>query len=329
MRQIVVVVAVGNENSVVKNAICSFPLNRLKYLIIISLSTQSFSGFCIYTIEHKTYNSMKTKALWGLWLLLFTLGAVACSDDGIYFTQDEIVEGDIMTGKQVRLVDNTLVVYTGMSGSVNIQGGKGDCTAKSANTEVATVTESNYGGSHMVLVTGNAIGNTIITVTDSKGNSSSFAVTVKNAEDLWGNVFIYEYDEEFGQKECFVRGVSPADSAAIVADVFAKNKDCRFVMKSRFAAPSEIYRTVVYDAGGKVLLDGPSPRPVAGTGGTGIPYFKWKVYSRQDGIVLAEYASVQDGSPRIVKDLTDKYQVKYPEVSSVFLWISVRILRER
>ena len=119
-----VVVAVGNENSVVKNAICSFPLNRLKYLIIISLSTQSFSGFCIYTIEHKTYNSMKTKALWGLWLLLFTLGAVACSDDGIYFTQDEIVEGDIMTGKQVRLVDNTLVVYTGMSGSVNIQGGK-------------------------------------------------------------------------------------------------------------------------------------------------------------------------------------------------------------
>ncbi|MCD7926016.1 MAG: Ig-like domain-containing protein [Bacteroides sp.] len=305
---------------------CWFPLNRLNFLIIISFPTQSFSGFYIYNIEHKTYNSMKTKALWGLWLLLFTLGAVACSDDDIYFTQDEIVEGDIMTGKQVRLVDNTLVVYTGMSGSVNIQGGKGDCTAKSANTEVATVTESNDGGSHMVLVTGNAIGNTIITVTDSKGNSSSFAVIVKNAEDLWGNVFIYEYDEEFGQKECFVRGASPADSAAIVADVFAKNKDCRFVMKSRFAAPSEIYRTVVYDAEGKVLLDGPSPSPV--TVDKDVPSFKWEVYSRQERTVLARYLFVQNSGPRIIKGLTEEYQAKYPEVSSVALWIPVRKLRE-
>ena len=55
-------------------------------------------------------------------LLLFiccTLTFVACDDeDGIYFTQDEIIQGDILTGKQIGLENNTLNIYTTEGGGV-------------------------------------------------------------------------------------------------------------------------------------------------------------------------------------------------------------------
>lgn len=63
-------------------------------------------------------------------MLLFIFFMVACSEDDIYFTQDEVIEGYILTGRQVRSEDNTLVIYTGMSDMVNVQGAKGAFTAK-------------------------------------------------------------------------------------------------------------------------------------------------------------------------------------------------------
>lgn len=62
---------------------------------------------------------MRTTTLWRLWILLFTCCLAACNEDEIYFTQNELI-GDILTGKQVRLEDNTLVLYTGMSDRVNV-----------------------------------------------------------------------------------------------------------------------------------------------------------------------------------------------------------------
>ena len=43
----------------------------------------------------------------------------SCSDDdGLYFTQNEVI-GDIITGKQIRLEGNTLKVYTTEVGGVS------------------------------------------------------------------------------------------------------------------------------------------------------------------------------------------------------------------
>lgn len=51
-----------------------------------------------------------------LWLVFCLLFTTACNDDdNIYFTQDEII-GDINSGKQIALENNTLVVYTNNHG---------------------------------------------------------------------------------------------------------------------------------------------------------------------------------------------------------------------
>ena len=79
-----------------------------------------------------------------LWLVFCLLFTTACNDDdNIYFTQDEII-GDINSGKQIALENNTLVVYTNNIGtSVNVQEQKGRSTQlrqtkTSCSSQVAT-----------------------------------------------------------------------------------------------------------------------------------------------------------------------------------------------
>lgn len=81
-----------------------------------------------------------------LWLVFCLLFTTACNDDdNIYFTQDEII-GDINSGKQIALENNTLVVYTNnMATSVNVQGAKGKIHATSSDENIVLVTSSNEG----------------------------------------------------------------------------------------------------------------------------------------------------------------------------------------
>ena len=121
-------------------------------------------------------------------LLLFiccTLTFAACDDeDGIYFTQDEVIQGDILTGKQIGLKNNTLNIYTTEGGGVNVQGSKGAISATSSDGKIATATCQNE-ETKSVQVKAHAVGNTFITVTDAKGNSQRFTVVVKDVEELW------------------------------------------------------------------------------------------------------------------------------------------------
>lgn len=270
---------------------------------------------------------MRTTALWKLWMLLFVCGLAACGEDDIYFTQDELVEGDILTGKQVRLEDNTLVVYTGMSDLVNVRGAKGVLTVKSADAEIATATEYEDAGTHRVEVQGRKEGNTVISVTDSKGNTAGFAVTVRNAEELWHPCFTCERDEELRHVRCLVAGVSSADSVAVANDAYARNPDYRFVLKFRFLAPSNVYRMLVYDAGGKLLVDGwlRSSFPPGDKEG----YFEWEVYPMSGEVLPAKYAYTETGGSWIIKDLTEEYRTKYPSADKVELWFPVKTVKEK
>ncbi|EEC95449.1 hypothetical protein PRABACTJOHN_03175, partial [Parabacteroides johnsonii DSM 18315] len=107
-----------------------------------------------------------------LWLVFCLLFTTACNDDdNIYFTQDEII-GDINSGKQIALENNTLVVYTNNIGtSVNVQGAKGKIHATSSDENIVLVTSSNEGKA-TVLVEALNIGNAQITVTDAGGKFS-------------------------------------------------------------------------------------------------------------------------------------------------------------
>lgn len=69
-----------------------------------------------------------------LLFICYTLTFAACDDeDGIYFTQDEVIQGDILTGKQIGLKNNTLNIYTTEGGGVNVQGSKGAISATSSD----------------------------------------------------------------------------------------------------------------------------------------------------------------------------------------------------
>src|SRR3712207_1029931 len=89
-------------------------------------------------------------------VLLAVVGqlSVGCGDDDeLRFTRDEIVEGDIQTGRQVALEANTLNVYTTEEGSVNVQGASGTVSALSTDEQIATVRRVNE-GRPMVVVRG-------------------------------------------------------------------------------------------------------------------------------------------------------------------------------
>ena len=149
---------------------------------------------------------MKAK-IYFLAMAFVALLMVGCSDDdGIRLTQDEII-GDINTGKQVGIKDNSLVIYTTEGSTVNVQGAKGKVSAQSSDEKVVTVTciheTGQYGKDERVSLTAVAVGKALVTVSDEDGNEAKFAVEVKDVEELWkSSVFAVR------QKKCLVEGVS-------------------------------------------------------------------------------------------------------------------------
>src|SRR3712207_3101447 len=95
------------------------------------------------------------------------LSAGCGDDDELRFTRDEIVEGDIQTGRQVALEANTLNVYTTEEGSVNVQGASGTVSALSTDEQIATVRCVNE-GRPMVVVRGVKEGKVRISVTEDR-----------------------------------------------------------------------------------------------------------------------------------------------------------------
>ena len=192
-------------------------------------------------------------------LLLFiccTLTFAAYDDeDGIYFTQDEVIQGDILTGKQIGLKNNTLNIYTTEGGGVNVQGSKGAISATSSDDKIATATCQNE-ETKSVQVKAHAVGNTFITVTDAKGNSQRFTVVVKDVEELWSQKSVSTVR---GTKQCVVTGTTRADSAAIAAHAIANDKDYKYVYKTRSYIPfgDVIFRLDVFDKDDNRILSGP------------------------------------------------------------------------
>lgn len=120
---------------------------------------------------------MKTNMIFAFVAVLIAATLASCSDDdqGIYFTQQELI-GDIATGKQ--LVVNSLEVYRDHQSGCTVCGGYGTMKAVSSDEKVATAQIQQSGGETYLTVTGTGNGKATITVADQSGNSASLTVSV-------------------------------------------------------------------------------------------------------------------------------------------------------
>jgi hypothetical protein len=134
---------------------------------------------------------------------------MSCSNDneGISFSQDELI-GDIATGKQEGIKNNSVTLGVGLGKIIHINGASGDCTAHSADANIVTSTVVK--GSPMNLIINSInMGNTTVTVTDANGNTAQLMVEV-NAKVNQYILRIVSFT---------VEGVNKADSIAIVNDL--------------------------------------------------------------------------------------------------------------
>lgn len=251
---------------------------------------------------------MKRK-IYYLMMLFFTLTMMGCSDDdkGIYFTEDE-VQGDILTGKQVGIKDNTLEVYATEQNTVNVQGASGKISATSEDENIAKIVTCDNSNKKQVVILGVSIGKTKITVTDEKGNSAQFVVNVKDVETAWSEGTPWELTDA----RCRVDGVSKEDSTAIAADAIAKNKYKYFLIQSRSSEPFLLQRIKMMDEQKNVLVEGYFYGKNDALTGTTTYYVKeYKGENILESFILSE--------PYFIFDRTAQYKEKYPSVKRVLL----------
>lgn len=253
---------------------------------------------------------MKRKIFYFL-MMLFALTMVGCSDDdkGIYFTEDEVVQGDILTGKQVGIKDNTLNVYTTEQNSVNVQGASGKISATSEDEGIAKVVACDNTDEKRVHVLGVSVGKTKITVTDEKGNSAQFIVNVKDVETAWSEGTPIDV---IGVK-CRVDGVSKEDSAAIASEVIAQNKYKYFLIQSRSYESFLVQRLKIMDEQKHVLVEGLFYGERDNSTGTTTYY----VREYKGETVLESFTVIP--SRYIIFDRTEQYKERYPSVKRVLL----------
>lgn len=250
------------------------------------------------------------RTIYYLVMLLFALTMMGCSDDdkGIYFTKDEVVQGDILTGKQVGIKDNTLHVYTTEQNSLNVQGASGKISATSEDENIAKIVACDNSDVKRVHILGVSVGKTKITVTDEKGNTASFIANVEDVETAWNG----STPTEVIDVKCRVDGVSKEDSAAIAADAIAKNKYKYFLIQSRSYFPFSVYRIKFMDEQKKVLVEGSYYGEKDTSTGT-TTYF----VREYKGETILESFNI---SPNyLIFDRTEQYKEKYPSVKLVSL----------
>lgn len=251
-------------------------------------------------------------------MLFVALLMVGCSDDekGIRFTKDEM-EGDILTGKQVGIEDNTLSVYTTEENTVNVQGASGKISAVSADEKIATVYCDNM-DEKRVHVKGVAVGKTKITVTDADGNSATFIADVKDVESAWATMDVVD----LSRKYCVVEGVSKEDSSVIASDVIAKNHYQTFVEQvRRNSIMDSSIRCQILDAQKNVLVKGFLVKADENADG-----FIFHIWAKDSDTILETFFVKRNGG-NVVWDLTKQYQDAYPSVTKVELWIAGESLR--
>lgn len=265
---------------------------------------------------------MRTKLFFAFVAVLFAATFASCSDDDeqIYFSEDQIVGGDILTGNYNK-IGNSLTLYAGRSWSINVHGCSGGVKAVSVDENVATVAiqaGAYSDGHYCASINGVGVGTTTILFTDNSGKSATLTVTVEEYN------FIIE--ERFRRASavddvCTVEGVTDAEAAVIKAEVIAKHAaEEKFILEYDDTPECDgmnVYyhaKYKTYDADDNLLYE--TTGLYSGDG-------KISFYDDNSGTFFIFYESSDQTGRYLYLDFTQSYLSKYPNIKSVALKIYV------
>lgn len=125
-------------------------------------------------------------------LFLFTLVSSCSEDEKIVFTRNLIIN-DMVTDKEVPVVDNEVMLNVFTGEELNIHGEEGRCTVMTEDTTVAHAAIYDANGKKSIVIYPQKEGKTAIVVTDSNGNYSTLHINVKPSEQTrvnskWGYI---------------------------------------------------------------------------------------------------------------------------------------------
>jgi len=240
--------------------------------------------------------------------LLIAVTVASCSDDdenGIYFVTDEVVEGDILTGKEVSV--KSINVYKGYSYGCQVRGFSGTLQAVSSDESVATAEINATSDATYLAVRGCGEGSTVITVSDAAGQIATMPVSVKPLNR-------YKYERTDASNDFIgVEGVSDSEAEAIKSDVRKRFADeFRYELEPVPTMPSAgLYRLYVYDKSGNLLYEMHGSKQFHDSS---------FVFQKTDGETKYAYFF---GSEALEIYLTDLYRMEYPNVKTVVFVMNI------
>jgi hypothetical protein len=259
------------------------------------------------------------KSIIELTLVLFASFAfTACSDEDkdIHFTKNEVVQGDILTGKQVSIPGNTINVYTTMSDVVNVQNASGVISAVSKNENIATVrvVNASYDGEPIqdkgIEIRGIQVGETNIVVSDADGKTATLNVKVEDVSLFWNTICTYK-KTSLVEDEVEIEGIDETSTGVIKTDILSnKAKENTFIIKASKSYPFSVYKMQVLDKNENVLYE-----LVSGTvSGSG---YKFHLPSQDQTSGVKTYSFYEETNSFgkwLVEDISDDYKAQYPKV---------------
>lgn len=241
------------------------------------------------------------------------LGFIACSedDDIIRFTENEVVQGDILTGKQVPIPDNTVNVYATMSYTINVQNAKGGIVAVSQNEDIATVNvvnatyEAQPIEGNAIVVYGHKIGRTQISVSDSEGKTATLRVNVLDINDYFTTINTYT-KISLVEDEVQITGVNDDEAGLIRCDILTnKAKEAKFVLAASKSFPWPIYKMRVLNSAGGLLYELPYGVMIEND-------IRFHIIDNK-GETTKTYTFWYDESTSFfMEDISDDYKAQYP-----------------
>lgn len=229
----------------------------------------------------------------------------SCSDDEkIVFTRNMIIN-DIVTDKEVPVVDNNVVLNVFTGEEINIHGEEGRCTVLTEDTTIAHSVIYDTNGRKSLVIYPHKEGKTAIVVTDSNGNYSTIHLTVKPAEQTRVN----------SQCGFIVQTENKADSAKITAALNrwqTREYIINFKWLSRkngTAAISTIDRKRIFN-GTFSLFQKKTDNGVQSS---------LILYNPESNLVYATYKQDLQHPNCYIKDLTAQFRAQYKGVKKVQL----------
>lgn len=240
-------------------------------------------------------------------------GFTACSDDDdeLGFTIDEVIQGDILTGKHVAVPGNTIGVYATRSYTVNVENARGEISAVSQDEDIATVEIVNTTDKEIV-VSGHKMGNTQIIVTDSEGRIATLMVNVLDENEYWVTQATFS-KISLAEDDVLIIGVSEEEAGKIRTDILTnRNQESKFVLKAGQSYPWTTYKMRVMDNEGNLLYELSHGMQI------GENAYEFQVVDNKGETTKTYtfgYGKNEYSADILWEDISDDYKTEYPEVN--------------